>query len=383
MTLLGVRAPGPPGFELDWDGLVGRFECLRALEGCPQSPRHHAEGDVLIHTRMVVEALLSSEGYRALDEPSREVVFAAALLHDVAKPAATREELGELTSRGHSGRGEVMARRLLWELEADLRAREHVCQLVRLHELPFFAIDEDDGARRVIRASQIVSCELLSLLAEADARGRRCLDQQRLLDQVTLFAELCREQGCLDRPFPFANDHGRVEYFRRPGRDPLWSAHDDTRGQLLLLCGLPGAGKDHWARLHEPKLPAISLDELRKELGARPTGRQGEVIHAARERARASLRRGEPFLWNATNLSRKIRSSLLALAADYNARTRIVYVEVGPEALSRQNRERPEAIPEQAYHSLLARWQVPDRTEAHQVEWNGTAARWEHRSPGG
>ena len=45
-----------------------------------------------------------------LGAAEREVVFAAALLHDVAKPLCTKVEFdGRVTSRGHSVRRRVMA----------------------------------------------------------------------------------------------------------------------------------------------------------------------------------------------------------------------------------------------------------------------------------
>jgi len=37
--------------------------------------------------------------------------------------------------------------------------------------------------------------------------------------------------------------------------------------------------------------------------------------------------------------------------------------------LLRQNRERTAAVPEGALGRMLERWEVPDLTEAHRVEW--------------
>jgi len=51
--------PDPRSPTLDWEGLVTRFEWLRAMEGCPQDPVYHAEGDVLTHTRLTCEALVA------------------------------------------------------------------------------------------------------------------------------------------------------------------------------------------------------------------------------------------------------------------------------------------------------------------------------------
>jgi predicted kinase len=92
------------------------------------------------------------------------------------------------------------------------------------------------------------------------------------------------------------------------------------------------------------------------------------VIAAARELARERLRAGEPFVWNATNLSRSIRGQLIDLFAGYRARIEIVYREVPEPDLWRQNRERTRPVPERVIDALLARWTVPDLTEAHGVE---------------
>jgi predicted kinase len=74
-------------------------------------------------------------------------------------------------------------------------------------------------------------------------------------------------------------------------------------------------------------------------------------------------------VWNATNVSRQLRGQVLRLFAGYQARIRIVYVEVSAEVLWAQNRRRAAAVPEQVLGRLIDRWEVPDLTEAHQVEY--------------
>jgi predicted kinase len=196
-----------------------------------------------------------------------------------------------------------------------------------------------------------------------------CADLDRLLERVALFAEYLRELGCLDRPYPFANDHSRFLFFRKEGRDPDYAAHDDTRGEAVILSGLPGAGKDAWLAEHLPHVPVVSLDAIREELGIRPGEPHGAVAQRARELARTYLRRGQPFAWNATNLSRDMRERPIRLCADYNARVRIVYVEVPEADLFAQNRARARPVPADAIVRLLSRWEVPDLTEAHEVYW--------------
>ena len=57
---------------------------------------------------------------------------------------------------------------------------------------------------------------------------------------------------------------------------------------MVLLSGLPGAGKDHWVRTQLPGWPVIALDDLREELDVSPTDEQGTVLNRAREQARAT-----------------------------------------------------------------------------------------------
>src|SRR5262249_34908351 len=152
------------------------------------------EGNVWIHTRMVLESLCELPAWRALPDSDRAIVFLAALLHDVAKPEVTRVEPdGHISSRGHSRRGAILAREILWRMGLPFAMREAICALILHHQVPFTLIEKDNGERTAIMVSQLVRCDLLSLVAEADARGRHCADKARLLDNIALFDELCRE----------------------------------------------------------------------------------------------------------------------------------------------------------------------------------------------
>jgi putative nucleotidyltransferase with HDIG domain len=275
------HCPAPPDWAFDWQALVQRFGWLRTLDGVPQNPVYHAEGDVLTHTRLVVEALVSREEWRNLPEPTRSLLFAAALLHDVGKPATTRTEPdGRISSAKHAQVGAQMARTLLYtgdSLDAPVpfALREIIVNLVRHHGLPVWALERADPQRAVIAASQRVRLDWLALLAEADVRGRSSADQDDLLTNIALFREFCREQGCYGTPYAFANDHSRVQYFRTPGRDPAYAAYDDTRFEVVLMSGLPGAGKDTWLAANLPDWPVIALDDLRAALDIDPADDQG------------------------------------------------------------------------------------------------------------
>lgn len=371
-----LLVPHAPAWRVPWPDLVHRYAWVRRMAGTPQDPIHHAEGDVAIHTEMVCRAMAALDRFRGLDDESRAIAFASALLHDVAKPDCTRAGAdGRVTSHGHSVRGSIAARRILYALNAPFASREQVAALVRHHQAPFWLVDREDPVRLLATISQTAQCDLLALLAEADARGRTCDDQARILDNVALFRAYAEEEGCATTPYAFPSEHARFQYFAGRQKSALRSEatktyvpHAAFRCEVTVMSGMPGAGKDRWIATHCEDLPIVSLDRLRAELDVDPEDEQGAVVQAAREEARAHLRAGRSFVWNATNVSRRVRAICTRLFADYDARIRIVYVEVPEATLRAQNRSRKKPVPDRVIDALLEKWEVPDLTEAHAVE---------------
>ncbi len=362
--------PSPPGWEVPWDRIWDRFEWIRQLEGVPQDPIHHGEGDVATHTRMAAEALAGLPQWRARSAEERVRLFAAVLLHDVAKPGCTRiEQDGRITASGHSRAGDLITRRLLWEMGAPIAWREHVAALVRHHQVPFWALERPDLERIAFRVSLLARNDDLALLATADLLGRICTDTDEILENIALYQEYCVELNCLTAPRRFPSDHARFTYFRTPGADPNYAAYDDTRLTVTVLSGLPGVGKDYWIAQHRPDLPVVSLDELRQQLGVDPADDQGSVVAAAYQAAREYLRAGTPFVWNATNVSRRLRERCVSLIASYRGRVELVALEAPPEVIRARNAARPNPVPEAVLDRLVRRWETPDPTEAHTVLW--------------
>lgn len=354
------------------------------LEATPQPARYHDEGNVLVHTRMVLQALESMPQYQSLPELQKNILHVAAQLHDIGKIPVTKEIMGNLEAPHHAPVGCQMARKTLW-LDHGLcgdkesqQIREAICLLIRYHSFPPHAIDSDNASYRLhrIAANSLLvpdfSIKLLCILAKADIAGRICNDRDEMLDRITLCEELAREEECFDGCFAFPSDHTRRAFLY--GRD-VWKnqdLHDDTWGEVIIMSGLPGVGKDTWIQHNAPDLPMISLDEIRKELNVSPTDNQGTVASIARERAKELLRRHRPFVWNATNISTQMRESLVSLFETYHARVRIVYLETDWKTQLSRNNSREDTVPTTVIRDMLGKLTIPQTHEATTVELNCT-----------
>jgi hypothetical protein len=84
--------PAPPNWGVDWPALTEEYEWIGAMRDCPQDRVFHPEGTVSTHVHMVCEALAGLEEFRDLPVLDRQILFAAVLLHDVAKPSCTRHD---------------------------------------------------------------------------------------------------------------------------------------------------------------------------------------------------------------------------------------------------------------------------------------------------
>jgi putative nucleotidyltransferase with HDIG domain len=344
-----------------------RLPLLAQMAATEQNPRWHAEGDVLRHTQMVCDILVADRRWQQLPADERELLWRAAVLHDCGKPATTRWVDDRWRSPGHARVGAQIARRLLWQAGLSWQQREQICALIRWHMTPYYLLERDSAQRDAISISLTCRPHHLLLLVSCDARGRIAPDVDGIAHTVDLAGELMEEFGCFDHPYPFASDHARFVYFQRDGRDPAYAAFDDTRSQLTLLSGLPGAGKDTWVAVNEPDTPVVSLDDIRREHGARRSDKsaQGRVLADARERLKTHLRAGDDVIWNTTGLSSQLRAPIIGLAHDYHARVNIVCLERSPQTIAEQNRSRAAKVPEQAYEKMLHSWDFPQLTECH------------------
>jgi tRNA nucleotidyltransferase (CCA-adding enzyme) len=174
-----LRAARPSiGFALALDlRVIERlFPELDALVGCPQEPEWHPEGDVWVHTLLVIDG--ARRRIDDLDYPRQVAVMLGAVCHDLGKPPTTAVIDGRIRSLDHEEQGVPPSRALLDRLNVHSMqgydVRHQVLGIVANHLKPgMFGKAEPpvgDGAYR--RLAQKVDLELLARVAKADCEGR-------------------------------------------------------------------------------------------------------------------------------------------------------------------------------------------------------------------
>lgn len=342
---------------------------VRAMAECQQDAGWHREGDVWTHTEMVCAQLPMLDEWPKLTSHEKTVLVFTALFHDSGKALTSQvdPDTGRITSPKHAVKGEHLARSVLRDQGCDLATREEIARLVRFHGRPAFLLEKPSPAHEVVSLSWWVSNRLLYLFALADTRGRTTADMGRPEENLHLWKMVAEENGCFDRPYPFANDHARFLFYRQREPNLHYVPHEQYRSTATVMSGLPGSGKDTWLARNRPGLPVVSLDDIRAELQVEATGNQGDVIQLARQRCRELLRSGQPFAFSATNLLRQTRQRWIDLFADYKARVEIVYIEPPMSVILAQNKRRERSIPENVIRELADKYEPPTWAEAHHL----------------
>jgi putative nucleotidyltransferase with HDIG domain len=191
------------GFELlDETGLLQvLLPEIAAMKGTPQTPDYHPEGDVFVHTMLLLTHL---------NAPSETLAYGC-LLHDVAKPVCIRHDGDRITFHGHTETGAEMAEQILQRLKRPRAVWERVSYLVRNH-------------LRHVQAPQMRLSTLKRFLRED---GIEELLELARIDALSSSGDLQHYQFCKDRLAELNQEQIRPE--------PL------VRGDDLIAIGLtPG-----------------------------------------------------------------------------------------------------------------------------------------------
>lgn len=365
--------------KLEWDAITEFYPWVKDMIHVPQDPIWHAEGNVNIHTMMVTKELLKLEEFHQESEQAKNILFQGALMHDIEKRSTTitddyseEEQRICISAPRHAKKGEYTSREILYQENVPFSIREQVCKIVRWHGVPLWTIDKGDPKKTILKSSLHIPNKWLAMFAKADALGRICKDKDDLLTRILLFEELCKENNAWEQPYQFPNNLAKWVYFSDENKTyPNYLPFDDYVGEMIIMCGLPGAGKSTLIQQRFKGLPVISMDEMRRKLQVKHNDKkaQGQIIQQTKESVKQHLRQSLKFVVDATNITELDRSKLIELAKTYKSKTRIIYVEPPYKTLISQNKNRIHTVPEKAVLKYLRNLEVPCPSEAVEVEF--------------
>lgn len=152
------------------------FPELAQLKGVPQDPQWHPEGDVAVHTQLVVDR--ARELIDDLPYAKQVTVMLGALCHDFGKASTTALTDGRWRSLGHDVAGVAPTESFLDRLRIHsldgYDVRGQVISLVREHLKPgeFYKKQDQVGDGAFKRLARRCELELLYRIARADSLGR-------------------------------------------------------------------------------------------------------------------------------------------------------------------------------------------------------------------
>jgi len=260
---------------------------LHQLGDTPQDPEWHGEGDVAIHTQMVLDELygfLTSE----TPEDQRELILGV-LFHDLAKPWVTREMEIRGVNRIAAPRHESIGRSALAVAMVDRglpwASLWRVMGMVGSHNEPKLLVVKDRERGDYCRVSRKVDMRQVALLERADMTGRTCPDKEKQLEHIDMFSMFTqdwapegwqegwrshfrtlmegRSQAFQDRVFGEAIralESGKVG----SPEEAEFIMHQEPEAppELVVLCGPSGSGKSTFVETYLRDHEVISMDAL-------------------------------------------------------------------------------------------------------------------------
>ncbi|MPQ43116.1 HDIG domain-containing metalloprotein [Clostridium tarantellae] len=169
------------------------LQCVAELEGIPQEPKYHPEGDVWTHTMQVTDWAAK---YRDLAHNKLEFMWGA-FLHDIGKITTTIKRKGRWTSYNHDMVGSKMGEEILIKLSNNRDFNKKVTMLIKHHmsylyvakNLPFGDIKELVSSGDIHDIALVTFCDRVG-------RGEMSIERKKeILDDINNFVEEMERRG--------------------------------------------------------------------------------------------------------------------------------------------------------------------------------------------
>lgn len=354
--------------NINWE-FVNTIPEFNILNDTKQNSIWHKEGNVMIHTKMVCDAM-KSQLMRESNINKISYMMLSALFHDIGKGPTTKlEEDGLYHCKNHGAVGERITRNILWNIDFDIR--EKICALVNAHMKPLYFLEKENIERYIIELSMLCDIQELCMLKQADCIGA-INDGDEWETTLSLFIEKTKELNCYTAPYQFINNNCKFKYFsdKTLNMPPVYS-YEDFKFKVIIMCGLPGSGKDTFISENYKDMPTVCRDDIRTQIGLKgdkPKGNKKEeskVTEIVNDYIKNYCRNNISFVINATSLKKMHREQLINMVIPYNPFIEIVYIEA--PTIEDNLKRRKGQIPEKVILDMQAYMDFPRTIEAHNI----------------
>lgn len=190
-------------------GLIEKYPELKSLAETPQDYIYHPEGNVEIHTTMTLVEMDKIIARENIVGEEKLLLVMSILLHDIGKPATTKEEFKRgrltITSNGHEALGGTMSRDILAKMGFHEELITPVDNIVSNHlaGVSISMIPRKSGklkaVKKLSRRLYPATIKQLMYVIEADNRGRG--GEQKEPAGMSDLAELSIEADILNKPY--------------------------------------------------------------------------------------------------------------------------------------------------------------------------------------
>lgn len=341
--------------------LASYFPLLNNLKDAEQDNIWHSEGNVYIHTQMVLNSLydiIYSENDLSISD--KKILILSAIFHDIGKFLCNKEEIREgilrILSPNHEEKGANYISSIL--INSDLNYFEilTIINIVKYHQVPKLIVIKNKLDKKYFYdLASKCPLNLMYYLCISDINGRICIDKQEQLDYLELFKIYAIEYSLFKqeefnfmilefsnklkeksinfkiKSFEDLNDYSIYHllneniYSEEEGIQKYLNLQNNSK--VIVLSGISGSSKSYNSKFFPEDYNIINLDKIRTEIckSEDDQSKNEEVVKIAHERLKDFLRKRQNVIFDATNLRKDFREKIYNLCDKYNSLVKLYF----------------------------------------------------------
>lgn len=385
------------------------YPLLLELKKTEQDPDWHSEGNVHIHTNMVIDEMYKIFEENNFSLKEKYVLLMSAIFHDIAKPLTSKwkEVLGvqRLTAKGHEYEGMSYLSYKFLNEEMDNDERNMILELIGYHQLPkLFVVKESYNEWHYKILTENTEGKYFYFLELADMRGRITKEKDEQIEYMELFKMFCIEYDCFytksnieselknifienfkessDEALSYLISKAKKRLFDNDIIDPLicyqkYYEYKNNHSKVFIMCGISGSGKStlvNKIKLKNNVNVVIELDDLRNAHKQKNNNRR-EIDSKVRQEANDILKRAlsakENIIFDACNYRKDFRDAICSLVESYFGKTILVFVETPLlDCINNDKKRSVRTLGEEIIKGQEKVFQYPEKFEFNEVYKN-------------